>query len=54
LLAADRDERAEDQPTRRSESVLIDAGFTHQEIALLTGKNKEAVRSFVRRQTKKS
>jgi DNA-directed RNA polymerase specialized sigma24 family protein len=49
LLAADRDERAEDLSPRRSEAVLSDAGFTPPEIAALTGKNKEAVRSFIRR-----
>jgi len=49
LLAADRDERAEDVPTRRSELVLADAGFSAQEIAKLTGRNYEAVRSSLRR-----
>lgn len=51
LLAADRDERAEDLPTRRSELVLADAGFTAQEVAKLTGRNYEAVRSTLRRRT---
>ena len=51
LLAADRDERAEDLPPRRSELVLADAGFTAQEIAKLTGRNYEAVRSSLRRRT---
>ncbi len=49
LLAADRDERAEDLPVRKSELVLAEAGFNAQEIAALTGKNKEAVRSALRR-----
>jgi hypothetical protein len=49
LLAADRDELAEDLPTRRSELVLADAGFTTQGIAKLTGRNYEAVRSSLRR-----
>lgn len=49
LLAADRDERADDLPPRRSELVLADAGFTAQEIAKLTGRNYEAVRSSLRR-----
>lgn len=49
LLAADRDERADGTPPRRSEAVLADAGFSYQEIARLTGKNSEAVRSALRR-----
>jgi DNA-directed RNA polymerase specialized sigma24 family protein len=49
LLAADRDERVEELPSRRSELVLADAGFTAQEIAKLTGRNYEAVRSSLRR-----
>lgn len=49
LLAADRDERVEDLPPRRSELVLADAGFTAQEIGKLTGRNYEAVRSSLRR-----
>lgn len=54
LTAADRDERADGAPTRRSELVLADAGFSYQEIAALTGKNREAVRSTLRRLTKDS
>ena len=49
LLAAERDERADDLPPRRSELVLADAGFTAQEIAALTGRKYEAVRSSLRR-----
>jgi DNA-directed RNA polymerase specialized sigma24 family protein len=49
LLAADRDERVEKASPRKSELVLADAGFTWQEIAGLTGKNPEAVRSLLRR-----
>ena len=49
LLAADRDERADDLPPRRSELVLADAGFTAQEISALTGRKYEAVRSSLRR-----
>jgi hypothetical protein len=49
LLAADRDERVDESPPRRSELVLADAGFTAQEIAKLTGRNHEAVRSSLRR-----
>lgn len=49
LRAADRDERAEDLPPRRSELVLADGGFSAQEIAKLTGRNYEAVRSSLRR-----
>lgn len=53
LLAADRDDRIEDAPSRRSELVLADAGFTAQEIAKLTGRNYEAVRSSLRRRAPK-
>jgi DNA-directed RNA polymerase specialized sigma24 family protein len=49
LLAAHRDERVDDLPPRRSELVLADAGFTAQEIAKLTGRKYEAVRSSLRR-----
>lgn len=50
LLAADRDERAEnDSSVRRSELVLADAGLPPQAIADLTGKPKETIRSAVRR-----
>lgn len=52
LIAADRDERADQLTVRRSETVLAEAGFSYQEIAGFTGKNAEAVRSAVRR-TKK-
>jgi DNA-directed RNA polymerase specialized sigma24 family protein len=49
LLAEDRDERVDGLPPRRSELVLADAGFSAQEIAKLTGRNYEAVRSSLRR-----
>lgn len=49
LLAADRDERIEDEPPRHTEIVIVEAGFTPQEIAKLTGRNPEAVRSTIRR-----
>jgi DNA-directed RNA polymerase specialized sigma24 family protein len=49
LLAADRDERFDGTPPRKSELVLADAGFESREIAELTGKNPEAVRSLLRR-----
>ncbi len=49
LLAADRDDRLDEVPPRRSEIVLADAGFSAQEIAKLTGRNYEAVRSSLRR-----
>jgi DNA-directed RNA polymerase specialized sigma24 family protein len=52
LLAADRDERADENPVRRSEAVLSDAGFSYQEIAHLTGKKTQAVRSSLRRAKK--
>jgi DNA-directed RNA polymerase specialized sigma24 family protein len=52
LLAADRDDRIDDGPPRRSEIVLADAGFSAQEIAKITGRNYEAVRSSLRRHAK--
>lgn len=52
LLVAERDERVEELPPRRSELVLADAGFTAQEIATLTGRNHEAVRSSLRRRAR--
>ena len=50
MLAADRDERVEKVPARKTELVLADAGFEYKEIATLTGKNAEAVRSLLRRE----
>ena len=52
LLAADRDERVDQKPPRKSEVVLGEAGFSAQDIAGLTGKNPEAVRSTIRRLSK--
>ena len=53
LLAADRDDRVSDGGTpRRSELVLADAGFTPREIADLTGRKYEAVKSSIRRSKK--
>ncbi len=49
LLAADRDERIDELTPRRSELVLADAGFSAREIAKLTGRDYEAVRSSLRR-----
>ncbi len=49
LLAADRDERVDGAPARRTELVLADTGFSAREIAHLTGKQYEAVRSSLRR-----
>jgi DNA-directed RNA polymerase specialized sigma24 family protein len=49
LLAADRDERLEGGTPRRTELVLADAGFSAREIANLTGREYEAVRSSLRR-----
>lgn len=49
LLAADRDERVEGTTPRRTEIILDDAGFSAREIAQLTGKEYEAVRSSIRR-----
>lgn len=53
LLAADRDERVEGSTPRRTELILADAGFSPREIAQLLGKEHEAVRSTVRRGSKK-
>lgn len=52
LLAADRDERVEGTSARRTELILEDAGFSAREIATLTGKDYEAVRSTLRRGSK--
>jgi len=49
LLAAERDERVDGATPRRTELILTDAGFSAREIAKLTGKEYEAVRSSVRR-----
>jgi hypothetical protein len=49
LLVADRDERVGESPPRRSELVLADAGFSARDIAKLTGREYEAVRSSLRR-----
>jgi DNA-directed RNA polymerase specialized sigma24 family protein len=49
LLAADRDERVEGATPRRTEIILGDAGFSAREIAQLTGREYEAVRSSLRR-----
>jgi hypothetical protein len=48
LLAADRDDRADEPSVRGAEPVLGDAGFTHRGIARFTGKNPEAVRGVPR------
>jgi DNA-directed RNA polymerase specialized sigma24 family protein len=52
LMAADRDERIDASPQRRSEIVLADAGFSAREISIMTGRNYEAVRSALRRRTR--
>jgi hypothetical protein len=49
LLAAERDERVGGVMPRPTELILTDAGFSPREIAQLTGKEYEAVRSSVRR-----
>ena len=54
LLAGDRDERVEGTTPRRTEIILDDAGFSAREIAQLTGKEYEAVRSSIRRAKKGS
>jgi hypothetical protein len=54
LLAADRDERADQDLVRGSEVVLAEAGFSYQEIARFTGKNQEMVRGRLRRLDRKA
>jgi DNA-directed RNA polymerase specialized sigma24 family protein len=49
LLAAERDERVADATPRKTELILTDAGFSPREIAQLTGKEYEAVRSSIKR-----
>jgi hypothetical protein len=49
LVAADRDDRANDRDPRPTEYVLADAGLSTNEIAAVTGKKREAVRSALRR-----
>jgi len=51
LQIADREERTSDDGGRRGTEVVLDAvGFNYSEIASLTGQDKEAVRSTVRRE----
>jgi hypothetical protein len=52
LLAADRDERIDGSTPRRSELVLADAGFSAREIATLTARDYEAIRSSLRRRAR--
>jgi len=52
LLAADRDERVDVSPPRKSELVLADAGFSAREISTMIGRNYEAVRSALRRKAR--
>jgi DNA-directed RNA polymerase specialized sigma24 family protein len=50
LIAADRDDRVAASGTgRRSELVLADAGLTVSEIAKVTGRKYEAVKTAIRR-----
>lgn len=50
LRVAERLEKlAGDAPKRATKSILFDAGLSFSEIAPLVGKDKEAVRSMVRR-----
>jgi DNA-directed RNA polymerase specialized sigma24 family protein len=51
LLAADRDDRVagEKARPRRSELVLAEAGLSVGEVAALLGRNRETVKSAVRR-----
>jgi hypothetical protein len=54
LLAADRDDRVDDRKPKRSELVLADAGFKAREIATITGKPYEAIKSSLRRAKEKA
>ena len=50
LLAADREDRVNPEGTPRPTAVVLaDAGLTFSEVALVTGRSKEATRSLVRR-----
>jgi DNA-binding NarL/FixJ family response regulator len=49
IQIAEREERIGDGSPRRTEVVLADAGLTLAEIAALTGKNYETVKTTVRR-----
>jgi DNA-directed RNA polymerase specialized sigma24 family protein len=49
LLAAERDEAEGDGSPKRTEAVLADAGLGVADIAALLGKNRETVKSAVRR-----
>lgn len=55
LAIADRDERAAPEgPRRRTEVLLNDAGFNLTNIAKLTGRPYESVKSAIRRAREKS
>jgi DNA-directed RNA polymerase specialized sigma24 family protein len=49
LIIADREERSEDTPHRKTEVVLADAGLGLSDIAALTGRKYESVKSTLRR-----
>jgi len=49
MLVAERDDRLKDNEPRPSEVILADAGFTVAEIAALTGRKYETVKSALRR-----
>ena len=49
LQVADREERTESDPRHRSEVVLSDVGLNLNDIALLTRKKYETVKSTLRR-----
>ena len=53
VLIADRDERASGRQ-RKSEQILSGAGLTLSEVASLTGRDYEAVKSTLRRVRKES
>lgn len=49
LLIAEREDRLGDEPMRRTEVVLADAGISMGQIARLTGKKYETVKTTLRR-----
>ncbi|MEX0666089.1 MAG: hypothetical protein WD598_15165 [Acidimicrobiia bacterium] len=49
LVAADRDERLGDGDARRPEAILAGTGLSLREVAMITGKKYETVKTIVRR-----
>jgi RNA-binding protein YlmH len=55
LQAADRDDRADGpERIRRADVVLAEAGFSQANIAHVLGRNREAVKSSLRRARKRT